>query len=415
MLNGKVPSVDSPPEKKLSGAHARAAALTAQNPAYKRYARYTEGMLEADMDRPSAAKSKGWASINTEEVRIKADIIRHSTQWPICMPYAVLTLRDLGLTYEQAARKGIRVGEDDGQDTMVLDEDGKPKPYTQAWIARNLGMKKQNVTHRVKNMVLKKILVVDGKRLTIDPAPPVLSEDERKKVIRSDYFLDQLPQYLQDAINGFKPRRPHLEALAKLPEVICLDYFQRLHDIHSESEKKLDVIRLEREKAMDDILAEVAILIDKQVPQLSQGEASSSLEREQSQPETTTTILPEQGEDLHLQPETETIREALEPYCGEVDQAGVETLIHKSLERVADLMSGELTDIIHERGPIAKTKKNPFGFLLTDVPNRITPETIDRRRQKRRPKAVGCPKCGLQSTPCACRTAAAAVSSGDSP
>jgi hypothetical protein len=392
--NGKVQSPDGPAEKKLTGAHGRAAALKAMNPvAYSHYARYTDRMLEADMDRPSAGKSKSWVSINTEEVRIKADIIRHSGMWPICMPHAVLTLGDYGLTYQQAARQGMRLGDDEGQYTFVLDKNGEPKPYTQAWICRNLGMKRQNVSGRVKHMALKKILIIGDKGLTVDPAPLPLTEAERKSVIRTD---DKIPQHLKEVLNGFKPRRSHLEILSKLPEVICLDYFHRLHDIHLESEKKLDAIRAERDKAMDDILAEAAILIE-QVSQDVQGEASSSLEREQAEEEETTTTIPDPEPEEEPQPEEpEIVGEALKPYCGEVDTAGIKELIFDARLEVPDLATEELCEVIHDRGKIAKTGRNPFGLLKTDLKKRITKEYIEklRARENRR----GCRKCGEDRT-----------------
>jgi hypothetical protein len=257
------------------------------------YSRNPRTRLENRMDRPVNGKRK---SIFKEEQRIEAAIERYSWCWPICMRSPVLTLGALGISAEEARQQGLRLGDDEGEDTFILDEHGGAKPLTMTHMAKILGMKVQNVSQLYSLMVAKRTLQVDGKWVRLVPNPPQLTPYERETVIQMDNFYFQLSSL---GLPEDGPRLPpeDLEFLASIPEkVIRLDYSYLLGAIQKDYEKARRDLQTERDRRRKVIHEKARNLIVNQPFQTAQSRSSSS---SGGATETTTNPEPDPAAEFH--------------------------------------------------------------------------------------------------------------------
>jgi hypothetical protein len=219
-------------------------------------ARISRERLEREMDRPPNPKPKRWRSIYSKKKRTEALYLRQSLSWPICMEYAVLTTGLLGLTRHQAMKQGLRVGEDQGVDTIVLGEDNWPLPMQQVHAAAVLGLAPGNVSVTLNWMLATKRYAQDGKRVYTVSDPPELTQEEREKVIEIDNFLD-LPE------GASRLPKEDIALLKSIADpVIKIDIFRQLLAIQIDKEKELEVLRLKMAERRKVIHLEARNLID---------------------------------------------------------------------------------------------------------------------------------------------------------
>jgi hypothetical protein len=356
----------------------------------KASARITPEWLESLMDRPPDPKPKRWKSICCEEARIEACYLRYSVCWPICMDYPCLTIGVLGLTRRQALEQGMRLAEDQGPDTLVLDDDNWPIDLLQTHVSRLLGMRKQNVSPRVDRMIATKRYRREGKRVYIVSSPPALTPEEREKVIQTDYFLDL--KVIQTDYSTPHLRKKDKDFLLSIPDLeVRTDYFRRFAALEADYLSEQKVLREKHNQARKVIRDEGSILIVSvshvfPVPESSEDSIgpSSSSSGSEVEKATTTTITPSppipEPEPIPVNgraatatvrapdPEIVEVREAMEAHVRPVDLEAAATLTHECRKQDPEATIPEITQVIHAKGPLAARKDSPVGFLLTVVP-----------------------------------------------
>jgi hypothetical protein len=112
----------------------------------------------------------------------------------------------MGFTVQRARRRGLRLHDDWGDDTVVLDEDGERVALREAGVMRILGMRKQNVHAAHKRLEDLKSIRVD-ERLFKPPATcpnpgPKLTDAERRKALETIYRNTPLAGHPRSAGEG---------------------------------------------------------------------------------------------------------------------------------------------------------------------------------------------------------------------
>jgi hypothetical protein len=335
----------------------------------KAYSRNPRERLEHRMDRP--VNGRPGKSIFKVAERIEATIERYSWCWPICMRYPVLTLGVLGISAEEARQEGLRLGDDEGEDTFILDDSGEAKPLTQTHVARILGLKAPNVSAAYSLMVARKTLQVDGKKVNLVADPPQLTPEEREKVIDLDNFFATL-----DLPEGAKLPPEDLKLLASIPEkVIRLDIFSQLQVIQTDYEKARKVLQTDRDQRRKVIHEKARNLIVNQSIQRDQNVPSSSSAGNATETTTTQTSDP--------------VLDATRDYAT-VDDPGLDALKRACRKAAPNCNPTEMAYAVHVKGLLAAGKNNPFGFLLTAVPAYLASNLRDIRERlaAARPKPV---------------------------
>ena len=215
-----------------------------------------------------------WRTHNHRETdRVEACCDLFSWCWPISMPYAVVTVRALGLTVEQAQQQGLHLGPRLGDDTFVLDERGQPIALTPRHIAAMLGMDDDNVRRAIRVLEKRKVLRVIEHRVYLNPKP-FLTAEEREKEVSTDLFLDLDP--LEST--NLKISKADRKLLARIPDrKVRTDLFLRLAKVHSDLLAEIKEVRARAKKAREEVWTDCPILIDQTA------HSSCSLEGRQAQ------------------------------------------------------------------------------------------------------------------------------------
>lgn len=356
------------------------------------FAKLSRTALERKMDAPprrngNAPSNGNRRSIYTERERIEACGLRQSFCWPICMEYMVLTIGVLGLTREQALQEGLRLGEDQGEDTFILDERGQAEPLSQTHIANILGIKRQNVFHTLTGMKARKALVVlpldvEGKptkeKLALVPNPLELNESERKVVIQTDYNFD-LPE-------GPALPQADLDLLRSIADpVIRLDYYNRLCAVQTDYLKRRKVIQTERDKARKVIHEQALVLIPVEKPQKQQSKQAddggdASLLPAEEVPACPTTPSPEKPE-----PSLEaTPLDGLRQYVSQpLTAKSLNSLDGRIVLRIGDYPREVFIAAVKERA-----EKGKIGAGLLFGPDGLADEFCEMVLRKRRERAA---------------------------
>ena len=237
-----------------------------------------EGLMDAcppqHRDKEGHAE-KGWRSIHVEPIRIFHTYVRYSLCFPILNEYAVQTIGNMGFTAEQVRMRGLRLHQDWGDDTVILDEDGEPVALREADVMRILGMRQQNVHATHKRLEDLKSIRVD-ERLFKPPATcpnpsPKLTDTERKKAVETIYKKTLL-QAIRDL-------------LAKVPdEVVRKSLLDRVGAIQMDYKKAQRVIQNQRNEGLEVIRSEASILIEETKRDVPCNTVGRSVERPTDRP-----------------------------------------------------------------------------------------------------------------------------------